>query len=121
MNQRRAFVEVLVLIAIVTCVHAASDGSTSSWLGPDFVVLQKVYDDCYDSNDFTGCLKGKALVALNKAVDQVCVDDASDQCSQNIKLKTNQSFIAGFHNIVRWCIVGETKQHSHKGYSIDNG
>lgn len=70
---RRGFVEVLVLIAIATCVHSASDGSSSSWLGPDFVVLQKVYDDCYDSNDFTGCLKGKALVALNKAVDQVCV------------------------------------------------
>lgn len=69
---QRGFVEILVLVAIVTCVHTASDGSTSSWLGPDFVVLQKVYDDCYDSNDFTGCLKGKALVALNKAVDQVC-------------------------------------------------
>ncbi len=65
------FVKCLVLIAIVTCT-TASEESTGSWLGPDFVVLQRVYDDCYDSNDFTGCLKGKALVALNKAVDQVC-------------------------------------------------
>ncbi|XP_037052279.1 uncharacterized protein LOC119085874 isoform X2 [Bradysia coprophila] len=66
---RCGFVKSSVLIAIVTCV-TASAGSGSSWLGPDFVVLQKVYDDCYDNDDFTGCLKGKALVALNKAVDQ---------------------------------------------------
>lgn len=67
------FVKILVLIAIVTCATASDDSGTgNSWLGPDFVVLQKVYDDCYDSNDFTGCLKGKALIALNKAVDQVC-------------------------------------------------
>ncbi|KAG4073477.1 hypothetical protein HA402_000701 [Bradysia odoriphaga] len=66
---RCGIVKSLVLIAIVTCVTASAD-SGSSWLGPDFVVLQRVYDDCYDNDDFTGCLKGKALVALNKAVDQ---------------------------------------------------
>lgn len=67
------FVKGVVLIAIiVTCVTASDGSGSTSWLGSDFVVLQKVYDDCYDSNDFTGCLKGKALVALNKAVDQVC-------------------------------------------------
>lgn len=68
---RCGFVKCLVLVAIVTCV-SASESSGTSWLGSEFVVLQKVYDDCYDNDDFTGCLKGKALVALTKAVDQVC-------------------------------------------------
>lgn len=66
----------LVSFIVFTTLAATSYGSitedlTSSWLGPEFGVLQKVYDDCHNKNDFTGCLKGKALVALTKAVDQV--------------------------------------------------
>ena len=58
---------------IVFSVILTSLVSADSWLGSEFSVLQKVYDDCQDKNDFTGCLKGKALLALTKAVDQVCV------------------------------------------------
>lgn len=74
-------VECLVFTAIITSIVVslstpAAAGTiedlTGKWLGSEFSVLQKVYDDCQDKNDFTGCLKGKALVALTKAVDQVC-------------------------------------------------
>lgn len=84
---RCGFVKSLVLVAIVTCV-TASDGSESSWLGPGFVVLQKVYDDCYDTDDFTGCLKDKAVTALNKAVDQVCSYQRyyNDKCDVTVDL-----------------------------------
>lgn len=63
----------LIVFATLSATSCASltEDLTSSWLGPEFGVLQKVYDDCQNKNDFTGCLKGKALVALTKAVDQV--------------------------------------------------
>lgn len=70
----RVSVELVVFVAIITSiVSAASASSEESWFGPEFSVLQKVYDDCLDKDDFTGCLKGRALVALNKAVSQVRV------------------------------------------------
>lgn len=76
----RVSVELIVLVAIITsAVSAASD---ESWLGPEFSVLQKVYDDCLEKDDFTGCLKGKALGALNKAIEQVRLS------SQSIQKKT---------------------------------
>lgn len=52
---------------------SGSSAASNSWFGPEFGVLQKVYDDCQNRNDFTGCLKGKALQALTKAASQVCV------------------------------------------------
>lgn len=61
---------VLATLSATSCASITED-LTSSWLGPEFGVLQKVYDDCQNKNDFTGCLKGKALVALTKAADQV--------------------------------------------------
>lgn len=64
----RVSVELVVFVAIITSIVSASQ---ESWLGPEFSVLQKVYDDCVEKDDFTGCLKGKALTALNKAVEQV--------------------------------------------------
>lgn len=67
MNQRLA-VEVLVLVSIITSIVTASD--ESSWFGSEFSVLQKLYDDCQDKNDFSGCLKGKALTALSRADDK---------------------------------------------------
>lgn len=42
----------------------------SEW-SAEFGVLQKVYEDCQDKHDFTGCLKGKALTALTRAIEQV--------------------------------------------------
>lgn len=68
----------LLAAALITSTWAlaatgADDPTASSWFGPEFGVLQKVYDDCQNKNDFTGCLKGKALVALTKAASQVGV------------------------------------------------
>lgn len=56
---------------VATSSASITEDLTSNWFGSEFGVLQKVYDDCQNKNDFTGCLKGKALVALSKAVDQV--------------------------------------------------
>lgn len=71
----RLFIELVMCAGVITSAVAASKSlpylSTEGWFGPEFSVLQKVYDDCIEKNDFTGCLKGKALVALTKAVDQV--------------------------------------------------
>ncbi|GAB0086801.1 osiris 21 [Sergentomyia squamirostris] len=61
-------VELLVFVALITSIVSAA--SETSWLGPEFGILQRVYDDCQDKNDIVGCLKGKALSAINKAVDQ---------------------------------------------------
>lgn len=68
MNQRLA-VEVLVLVSLITSIVTASE--ESSWFGSEFSVLQKLYDDCQDKNDFSGCLKGKAITALSRADDKV--------------------------------------------------
>jgi hypothetical protein len=72
MNPRIAL-EILCLFAISTVVLAASvpkksiePATDSSWN-----IVQKVYDDCSEKNDFVGCLKGKAMTALSRALDQV--------------------------------------------------
>lgn len=67
-------VELLVVIALSSCVFAASVPKVSNdenQIGKDLTVLQKVYDDCEAKEDFTGCLKGKALTAISRAVEQV--------------------------------------------------
>lgn len=66
----RVSVDLIVLVAIITSAVSVA-ATEESWLGPEFSVLQKVYDDCLEKDDFTGCLKGKALGALNKAIEQV--------------------------------------------------
>lgn len=43
----------------------------SWWPAAEFAVLQKVYDDCSAKKHMTVCLKGKALTALTRAVEQV--------------------------------------------------
>lgn len=63
-------VELLVLLTVATSVLSASVPKKSEE-SSGITVLQKVYDDCQDKSDFTGCLKGKALTALTRAVDQV--------------------------------------------------
>lgn len=67
-------VELLVLLTISTAALSASVAKKSSnfdEMGKEFSVLQKVYDDCQENEDFGGCLKGKALTAIARAVDQV--------------------------------------------------
>lgn len=67
-------VELLVLFTISGAVLSASVAKKASdvdSIGKEFGVLQKVYDDCQDKEDFGGCLKGKALTAISRAVDQV--------------------------------------------------
>lgn len=67
-------VELLVLFTLSGAVLSASVGKKSSefdLMGKEFNVLQKVYDDCQEDEDFGGCLKGKALTAISRAVDQV--------------------------------------------------
>lgn len=75
MMQALAFKGLLAAAFITSTLALAATGAddltSGSWFGPEFGVLQKVYDDCQNKNDFTGCLKGKALVALTKAASQV--------------------------------------------------
>lgn len=70
MNQKFA-VEIFVLVSIITSIVTASE--ETSWFGSEFSVLQKLYDDCQDTNDFSGCLKGKALTALSRADVKVLI------------------------------------------------
>lgn len=67
-------VQLLVLFTLSGAAFSASVAKKSSdfdLMGKEFNVLQKVYDDCQDNEDFGGCLKGKALTAISRAVDQV--------------------------------------------------
>lgn len=78
---------VLLASLVVTCYAAVPEDVSTGWFGPEFGVLQKVYDDCQNKNDFTGCLKGKALVALTKAADQVCRNSQMRSTIFKIQLK----------------------------------
>lgn len=62
---------IVVVATVLLSMVAAS--SETGWFGSEFSVVQKVYDDCADKNDIVGCLKGKAVNAINKAVEQVSV------------------------------------------------
>jgi hypothetical protein len=67
-------VEFLVFFTIAGAVMGASVAKKTTeaeLMGKEFSVLQKVYDDCQEKEDFGGCLKGKALTAISRAVDQV--------------------------------------------------
>lgn len=44
---------------------------SSWWPSAEFTILQKVYDDCSSHKHVSMCLKGKALTALTRAVEQV--------------------------------------------------
>lgn len=65
-------VELLVVLALSTAVFAASVPKQSEDVGKELNIIQKVYDDCENKEDFTGCLKGKAITAISRAVEQVC-------------------------------------------------
>ena len=67
-------VEILLVLTVSTAVFAASvpkRANDEDQSGKEFTILQKVYDDCESKPDFTDCLKGKALTAISRAVDQV--------------------------------------------------
>uniref|UniRef100_A0A182KF03 Uncharacterized protein n=1 Tax=Anopheles christyi TaxID=43041 RepID=A0A182KF03_9DIPT len=58
------------VIATALCASAGVRGAARHEpSGGELGVLQKVYDDCQDKQDFTGCLKGKALTAISRAID----------------------------------------------------
>lgn len=65
-------VELLVILTVSSAVFAASVSKKSDdeQVGKDLSIIQKVYDDCESKEDFTGCLKGKALTAISRAVEQ---------------------------------------------------
>lgn len=65
----RSHVGIVIVATVLTSLAAAS--SETGWFGSEFSVVQRVYEDCQNKNDIVGCLKGKALSAINKAVDQV--------------------------------------------------
>lgn len=44
--------------------------ASNSWLGPEFQIIRRVYDDCQAKNDFLTCIKHKALNGLNRAIEQ---------------------------------------------------
>lgn len=58
-------------VVVATVLSLAAASSETGWFGSEFSVVQKVYEDCQNKNDIVGCLKGKALGAINKAVEQV--------------------------------------------------
>ena len=83
-TRRSTVMEYLLLASFITSTLCASTaglrGQTrvghnnkneNSVFGGEMSVLQKVYDDCQDKQDFTGCLKGKALTAISRAIDMV--------------------------------------------------
>ncbi|XP_072936660.1 uncharacterized protein [Epargyreus clarus] len=51
-------------------VDSGRADESSWWPSAEFAVLQKVYDDCSAQKHLTMCLKGKALTALTRAVEQ---------------------------------------------------
>ncbi|XP_052862581.1 uncharacterized protein LOC128269219 [Anopheles cruzii] len=75
-TSRSIVVKCLTLASVIAVTAAASAGvrgvrSTQQQpqLGAELNVVQKVYDDCQDKQDFAGCLKGKALTAISRAID----------------------------------------------------
>ncbi|ETN67815.1 osiris 21 [Anopheles darlingi] len=80
MCNRTLIAELLLVVALATTsALAAASGaaaaggcswrSGSSWFGGEICVLQKVYDDCQASGDFSECLKQKALTSISRAID----------------------------------------------------
>ncbi|XP_061390842.1 uncharacterized protein LOC133326180 [Musca vetustissima] len=48
----------------------SSSATATSWLGPEFQIIKRVYDDCLAKDDFMNCLKQKALNGLGRAIEQ---------------------------------------------------
>lgn len=50
--------------------NTVASQTSNSWLGPEFQIMRRVYDDCQAKNDFISCLKHKALTGLSRAIEQ---------------------------------------------------
>lgn len=66
---RRKFV--ILFLSVFCCCCCFVVEAEEKWLESEWNVLQKVYDDCQMKEDFVGCIKGRALLAMDKAVEQV--------------------------------------------------
>lgn len=133
---KQVSIKLLAFVAIITSIVSAEtpeDLNGGSWFGPEFSVLQKVYDDCQNKNDFSGCLKGKALLALTKAVDQVSAQLIysvnkwwSTSYIEMVRNSLTESFIydhchiIGFDFHCGWSVFGETECYQHRKYSVYN-
>lgn len=67
----KLILQVFLALTISTAVFAASVARKDDEEIKELNVIKKVYDDCESKEDFTGCLKGKALTAISRAVEQV--------------------------------------------------
>lgn len=81
MTWKLGIVVVVVTVALAAVASPVSAYSESNWFGSELNVIQKVYDDCQNKNDIVGCLKGKALAAINKASEQVRIHTPILNCS----------------------------------------
>lgn len=61
----------LVILVVLFCAIESIVRAEDNWLGSEWNLLQKVYDDCQNKDDFIGCIKGRALTAMDKAADRV--------------------------------------------------
>ncbi|XP_052861350.1 uncharacterized protein LOC128268332 [Anopheles cruzii] len=75
MCNRTLIAELLLVVALGTASFAAATAggcswrASSSWFGGEICVLQKVYDDCHETSDFSECLKQRALTTISRAID----------------------------------------------------
>ncbi|XP_050093832.1 uncharacterized protein LOC126576567 [Anopheles aquasalis] len=104
MCNRTLIAELLLVVALATSALAAASGgcswrsSASSWFGGEICVLQKVYDDCQASGDFSECLKQKALSSISRAIDLdsiQLVDGVSLVKQQNASAGDDETEIPG--------------------------
>ncbi|XP_053689434.1 uncharacterized protein LOC128738380 [Sabethes cyaneus] len=104
MPKRSTVLEYLLLASFITstlCASTAglrgqtrvvpSNKNENSWFSGELSVLQKVYDDCQDKQDFTDCLKGKALTALSRAIDMESVQLVDGVSLVKQKVAENES------------------------------
>ena len=63
-------VQFFVALTVLSVVHSASLSKQTNE-SKELNVIKKIYDDCESKDDFTDCLKGKALTAISRAVEQV--------------------------------------------------
>ncbi|XP_063697532.1 uncharacterized protein LOC134828482 [Culicoides brevitarsis] len=77
--------------------NAASQAKSISDISPEFAVIQKVYDDCQDTEDFVKCLKGKALHGISRAIEQdsIQIFDGVRLVKQNV---SSDEVIEGFND-----------------------
>ncbi|XP_035792818.1 uncharacterized protein LOC118467000 [Anopheles albimanus] len=105
MCNRTLIAELLLVVALATSALAAAGGAggcswrtSSSWFGGEICVLQKVYDDCQASGDFSECLKQKALTSISRAIDLdsiQLVDGVSLVKQQNVSADDDETAIPG--------------------------